>query len=242
MPSLHRLRAKPQLVNRAMWLESLVTSKRVIHLGFLDVERMEDKTASGSWLHERMARRARHLVGIDLDSAGVVAARTAGYEAYACDLEDAHMVASLELAPAELVVAGELIEHLDCPGRFLDALKPLVAPGGRVVLTTPNATSLTNVLVGLSRREWSSPHHVAMYSWRTIATLLERHEWRLQELLFYCRGKATGPEALSHPKLAAVFNGYLRAATPALQLFPTLADGIIAVARQTTELPVRGSS
>jgi SAM-dependent methyltransferase len=235
MPSLHKLRTKPPLVDRVSWLEGLVVSKRVIHLGFLDVERLDDKRASGTWLHERLSRHASQAIGIDLDAAGVEAAREAGYEAYACNLEDEAAVRSLRLEPGELIVAGELIEHLDCPGRFLEAVRVLLAPGGRLVLTTPNATSLTNVLVALSRQEWSSPHHVAIYSWRTIATLLERHAWHLHDLLFYYRGKRAGPEAVSRPRLAAAFNSYERALRPALRVFPTVADGLIVVAGQARD-------
>jgi hypothetical protein len=43
------------------------------------------------------------------------------------------------------------------PGAFLEAVKPLVARDGRLVLTTPNASSLTSLLIALSRREWSGP-------------------------------------------------------------------------------------
>jgi SAM-dependent methyltransferase len=209
----------------------------VIHLGFIDVERVQDKSASGTWLHERLAHRARQIVGVDVDAAGVDAARAAGYEAHRCNLEDAAAVEDLHLAPADLVVAGELIEHIDCPGRFLEAVKPLVAPAGQLVLTTPNATSLTNVLVALSRREWTSPHHVTMYSWRTIATLLTRHNWRMHDLLFYYRGKRTGPEAISRPRLATAFNSYERAVRPFLRLFPTVADGLIVTAMQAAGKP-----
>lgn len=230
MPSLHRLRVKPPLVDRVTYLERLVESRRVIHLGFIDVERTADKRGSETWLHERLSRHASHAIGIDLDATGVAAARESGYEAYACDLEDKAAVASLRLEPAELIVAGELIEHLDCPGAFLDAVRVLLAPGGRLVLTTPNATSLTNVLVAFSRREWSSPHHVAMYSWRTLGTLLERHAWRPKDLLFYYRGKRAGPEAGSRPGLAAAFNSYERAVRPVLRVFPNVADGLILVA------------
>lgn len=232
LPSLHRLRSRPALVDRVSWLEHEVTRRRVIHLGFVDVERLDDKTASGAWLHERLSRRASHIVGIDLDPAGVATAQKSGFEAYSCDLQDRAAVESLQLEPVELVVAGELIEHLDCPGRFLDAIHPLLAPDGKLILTTPNAAALTNVLVALGMREWSSPHHVAMYSWRTIATLLDRHGWRLSDLLFYYRGKRTGPEAAARRGLAAAFNSYERAIRPLLRVFPTVADGLIVVAEQ----------
>jgi hypothetical protein len=51
MPSLHRLLATPVLVDRVPWLEGLAASKSVIHLGFLDVERVEDKKTSGAGWH-----------------------------------------------------------------------------------------------------------------------------------------------------------------------------------------------
>jgi SAM-dependent methyltransferase len=237
LPSLHRLRSRPSLVDRVSWLELEVTGKRVIHLGFVDAERTVDKTAAGAWLHERLSKHANHVVGIDLDAAAVGAAQGAGYEAYSCDLQDPAGVRSLQLEPAELVVAGELIEHLDCPGRFLEAVHPLLAPGGSLVLTTPNATALTNMLVAFSLREWSSPHHVTMYSWRTLATLLDRHAWQLEDLLFYYRGKRTGPEAAARPRLAAAFNSYERAIRPLLRLFPTVADGLIVVAKRVGDTP-----
>lgn len=230
MPSLHRLRARPALVDRVSWLEREVDSKKVIHLGFVDAERTHDKTASGAWLHERLSRHAAQLVGVDLDKDAVADARDAGYEVYSCDLQDPEAVKSLHLEPAELVVAGELIEHLDCPGQFLDAVHPLLAPGGRLILTTPNATALTNLLVAFAMREWSSPHHVAMYSWRTLATLLDRHGWNLQDLLFYFRGKRSGPEAAARPRLAGAFNAYEFGIRPVLRVFPTVADGLIVAA------------
>jgi hypothetical protein len=241
MPSLHRLRSRPPLVDRVGWLERQVVSRRVIHLGFVDVERAADKTASGQWLHERLSRHASQIVGVDLDGHGVAAATRDGYEAYSCDLQNPESVRSLQLEPAELIVAGELIEHLDCTGRFLDAVEPLLASGGRLILTTPNATALTNVLVALGLREWSSPHHVAMYSWRTLATMLERHGWRLQDVLFYYRGKRAGPEAAARPCLAAAFNSYERAIRPVLRFFPTIADGLIVVAGRVGDAPAPGA-
>jgi SAM-dependent methyltransferase len=233
LPSLHRLTDRPPLVERTDWLEAAARSKSLIHLGFVDAERTADKTAAGTWLHERLAACTAGLIGIDVDPAGVEAARAAGYEAYSCDLEDADAVAGLELSPAQLVIAGELLEHLDCPGRFFEAVKPLVAAEGALILTTPNATSLTNVLLGLSRREWTSPHHVAMYSWRVLATLLARHDWTLRDVAFYYRGSRFGPEAKSKPALAAAYNVYERASRPLLRLFPCVADGLIATATRS---------
>jgi|SRR5581483_6613472 len=232
MPSLHRLRKRPPLVDRVPWLEASARDASVAHLGFVDAARGEDKRESGTWLHERLARSAARLIGIDDDSDGVERARRAGFEAYRCDLQDVDAVSALGLRPAELAIAGELIEHLDCPGRFLDAVRSLVVDGGRLILTTPNATSLTNLVVAVSRREWSSPHHVGMYSWRTLSSLLGRHGWEAQEILFYYRGRRVGAEAAARPGLAAAFNSYERVTRPVLRRLPAIADGLIVVARK----------
>src|SRR5207244_1840868 len=76
------------------------------------------------------------LVGLDLDEAGVEAARAQGYEAHAVDAQSAEAVRALHLPRADVVIAGELIEHLDAPGPFLRAMHELA---DELVLTTPNA-------------------------------------------------------------------------------------------------------
>ena len=90
-----------------------------------------------AWLHEHLASSARELVGLDLDEEGVERPRR-GYDAHTVDCRDADAVRALGLAPADLVVAGEVIEHLDDCGPFLDGLHALVGPGGLLAVTTPN--------------------------------------------------------------------------------------------------------
>ena len=92
--------------------------------GFVD-ELMGPKQERGAWLHERLATVASSLVGLDLDEAGVEAAQAQGYEAHAIDAQSAEAVRSLGLGRAEVVIAGELIEHLDAPGPFLRAMHEL---------------------------------------------------------------------------------------------------------------------
>jgi hypothetical protein len=81
---------------------------------------MDSKRTRGSWLHAAVAAEARELVGIDADTEGVERVRALGYEAYAADVESGEEIADLTLEPADIVVAGELAEHLDRPGSFLE--------------------------------------------------------------------------------------------------------------------------
>lgn len=225
-PSVHRV-PRARLVDRVAELQSLVRDRRVIDLGFVDEGQMDAKRGRGTWLHEVVADAAREAVGVDADDAGVALARALGFDAYSADVEDREALEALELEPGEVVVAGELLEHLDGPGDFLEAVKVLVAPGGVLVLTTPNAHSLTNALAAVAGRELVNPDHVAWLSWRTLETLLARHGWRLDRLAYYRFPRVEGgPNAAR-----AMFNAYQAIARPLFRLRPNLADGMLVVAR-----------
>lgn len=140
---------------------------------------------------------------------------------------------SLGLEPADVVVAGELIEHLDRTGPFLDAVKQLVRPDGVLIVTTPNGLSLTNFLASLFRRELVNVDHVAWFSQRTLATLLGRHGWSLRHLDFYYFPAVSGIEAdvaRGMPIRAKLFDAYQIAARPVFRMLPNLADGLFACA------------
>lgn len=181
---VHKLPAA-EAVERIPHLRSLAEGKRVVHVGFVDAGYQEMNTQAGTWLHAHLASVASSLVGIDLDEAGVGLAREQGYEAHVVDCRDPEAVAALDLEPADLVIAGEVIEHLDDPGAFLEGLHPLLAPTGRLVITTPNASGLLNSAAALVGAEINHPDHVVLFSWRTLTNLMARHGWRHTETATY---------------------------------------------------------
>ena len=120
------------------------------------------------------------------------AAARRGYEAwgldpsaYAVDLArrrhaDRVLEGVLETAPFppghfDLVTAFDAFEHVYRPVRFLEAAHALLAPGGVLVITTPDPTSLLARACG---RHWVSfkiPEHVYYWAPRTIRRALEPH-------------------------------------------------------------------
>ena len=138
---VHRL-PKAKLVDRFEYLTQLCAGQRVVHVGFADIGCQSLNEEADAWLHTRLAASARELVGLDVDEQGVALARERGYEAHVVDCSDPDAVRALGLPPADVVVAGEVIEHIDDARAFLDALHVLVRPDGILVVTTPNATAL----------------------------------------------------------------------------------------------------
>nr|MDT0667004.1 hypothetical protein [Micromonospora sp. DSM 115978] len=99
-------------------------------------------------------------------------------------------------------------------------------PGGSAVVTTPNAARLVNLFATLCGLELIHPDHVALYSWRTLAVLLDRADWDVGE---FCLYRLPASPNLRWRKSPAVCAGLAlqRAAT---RWRPFLADGLIVVA------------
>lgn len=92
----------------------------------------------------------------------------------------------------DVVVAGEVIEHLSNPGRLLDAVRALNVP---CVVTAPNAFSSAGDRWLAKSQENVNGEHVAWYSHRTLKTLLERHGFRVTDFAWY-KGKPIRAEGL----------------------------------------------
>ena len=222
-----------ELVDRFAYLRDLCAGRRVIHIGFVDAGCAELNQSSGVWLHEHLARSATQLVGIDLDAAGVEDAKAAGYEAYAIDCCDVGAVAAAGITPADVVVAGEVIEHLDDPGTFLGGVHHLVAPGGVLVVSTPNAAGLFNSVAVLGNVEVNHPDHVVLFTCRTLDAMLTRHGWEPFEHRVYVQ-EVKSPGTTTRDKMLAggarVLLGIEKLLARAGR--PYAADGLIAVARR----------
>ncbi len=181
----HRL-PRTSIVERIPWLVDQCRDRRVIHVGFADAGFREEQEQAGRWLHPHLADVASSLVGIDTDADGVARARAAGYEAHLADCTDRDQVEALELEPGDIVLAGEVIEHVDAPGPFLGGLRSLCRDDGRLVVTTPNAYGLVNVAATVVRRvELNHPDHVVMFTWRTLTELMRRRGWNPVDAVTY---------------------------------------------------------
>lgn len=230
---VHRL-PPAMLVDRFEFLRDLGAGRRVVHVGFVDAGCAGANAQAGAWLHEHLARDARELIGLDVDAAGVGRARAQGYEAHVVDCRDAESVRALGLAPADVVIAGEIIEHLDDAGAFLDGLHVLLADGGLLAVTTPNATGLVNAFASLANYEVNHPDHVTMFTCRTLDAMLRRHGWEpIDHSVFVQQVKAKNDGTVRSRVFTAGARGVLALERVLARAGrPYVADGLIVVARR----------
>lgn len=147
-----------------------------------------------------------HLTGdevVGLDLVPVDAARAPNYtERLVGDATD--LGASVGDRTFDTIVCGELIEHLRDPYAFLEQLRAHLAPGGRIVLSTPNPTGLPVVLAEwfASSRYFYSEDHLYLFPPRWVERMLDRTGFDLVSTrgvgVWLPRGYVPAPRALSY--------------------------------------------
>lgn len=158
--------------------------KRIFDLGALDETAYASKQDNDRWLHARLCVVAENVIGIDNSALvpleGLQTA--ANGRIVNADIFDLSAVVGLYGKP-DLIVAGELIEHLPDTLGFLRSLQACEAiRGAEFVFSTPNACSWHNALIGLAGRESTHPDHLQIYSYKTLRTLFDRADIQLNSL------------------------------------------------------------
>jgi 2-polyprenyl-3-methyl-5-hydroxy-6-metoxy-1,4-benzoquinol methylase len=114
------------------------------------------------------------VVGVDADREALAEAAKLGIETNWADLDR-----PLELADEsfDVVVAGELLEHLRDPQRLVSEIRRVLRPGGTFVASVPNAYRLKRRLFFLvGRPPDDDPTHLQMFSPADVRALLEGFE------------------------------------------------------------------
>jgi len=194
----------------------------VLHLGCTDWPYTEMRLEMGSLLHLEVAGIAKNLWGLDFDEEGLDKLKERGVgNLLRADLEN------LDAVPLErkfdVILAGEMIEHLANPGLFLRGVRRFMDPGSLLVITTVNAYCAFRIIYYALRGRGGTaepvhPDHVAYYSYSTILHLLSKAGLDARRVLFYDIGREHRPH---NPFYLNWINDVC------VRLSPQLADGII---------------
>lgn len=82
------------------------------------------------------------------------------------------------------VVAAEFIEHVENPYAFLRDLRRLIAPGGRLIISTPNPVGFPTLLLewAQSRRFFYTSQHTYYFAPRWMVRVLEHSGYRVTKV------------------------------------------------------------
>jgi len=158
--------------DRAEFIIERCQGRRVLDIGCVahDIERM----SSPDWLHRRIAQVADSCVGVDILGDGVRHMISLGFDAIEHDLATGPGPL-LEFARFDVIVAGELIEHVSDLDMLFRAARELLAPGGELILTTPNPYAPHRVRAGQRGDCWENTDHIVYAFPSGIAELADRN-------------------------------------------------------------------
>lgn len=156
----------------------------VAHIGCTDSPYTEMRLRCGDLLHTRLRPQVR-LVGFDIDSAALelLATRLPGSELVSVDV--AAEVPVNHRQAYDLVLAGEVLEHVANPGAFLEGCRGMLDPRGRLCVTVPNACSPKIAVRALAGFEAVHPDHHVYYGPRTLTRTLETAGFKVQWMATY---------------------------------------------------------
>jgi SAM-dependent methyltransferase len=147
------------------WLSYLAVP--VQELQFLDVG-----CGNGRYLRmlEEMGARRERLWGVELSGDEIAKLNDNGFHGHLGTIEE--VAGSLPEGSFDLIVLLQVLEHVPDPARVIELVSRLLAPGGVLIIETPNTESLDGSI--FRSQYWGGyhfPRHWNLFSERTLERL-----------------------------------------------------------------------
>ncbi len=177
----------PMLRSRQDFVVEKCSGKRVLHLGCVNLGLLEEQFVKQLLTHQKIAHSAVELWGVDIDGEGINFLRERGFEhLFTGDVSALEEIAGLQGETFDIIVATEVMEHLQNPGLFLNSIKSFMAPGKtEFLLSVPNAFRLETLIWLLRGVEYVHPDHNYWFSYLTLTNLLHKNNFDISELYVY---------------------------------------------------------
>lgn len=164
--------------DKADWIPKFTKGKKVLDLGC--VRHNLEETEKSGWLHGLIQENAKSVLGVDYLEKEVSALRERGYNIICANVEEMELKDKFEV-----IVAGDIIEHLSNPGRFLEKVGEHLAGGGVFVVTTPNPIHfLRFIRVLFTGRADPNPEHAVFFTDKLLGQLAERYGLQVVEVAY----------------------------------------------------------
>lgn len=164
-------------VGKEQFIEQCCRGKSVLDLGCIR-HSAEFAATDPNWLHRRIHRVAARVVGVDYLPAEVEKLRNSEFHIICADV-----TRPLPLQEQfDVIVAGDLIEHLDNFQGFFGNCTRLLKPGGSLIITTPNPFFAGQFhFVALKRYFLINPEHTCWIDPQALSQLAARFGFAIAE-------------------------------------------------------------
>ena len=171
--AISRARTEKSIVDRVAYLCELVAGKSVLDIGV--VEHTRDAATSRDWLHGHLKRHAARCLGVDVLEEEVKYLRAQGYEVILADITQSPLPEKFDI-----IIGGEVLEHLDAPGMFMKNCAAMLHPDGRLAITAPNPWYINAIVKSCFGRYTFVDSADPWYGASTLFELGQRHGFELE--------------------------------------------------------------
>jgi len=151
----------------------------------VDADLTEEKLKQGTLLHAKLSQVSKRVIGVDIDAKGLGVMQRWGFrDLIQWNVEEIHKLVLPE--KIDVIVAGELLEHLANPGVFLRNAKTFLREhGAEMIITTPNAFSWRYFFTLFRRAELVHPDHNFYFSYTTLSNFLNKFAYEVAGIYVY---------------------------------------------------------
>lgn len=160
------------------WIHAHVIGKEVLDLGVVDHSLDFCLNHREQWLHGIISDSAALTVGVDVLEAEVNELRKMGYNVIGADALTLRLNQKFDV-----VICGDLIEHVTNPEALLDTIAYHLRDDGIAVVTTPNPLAI-NRFFNILADGWTdiNTEHVSWFCPQTMFQLVERSSLFVDDL------------------------------------------------------------
>jgi len=133
---------KKRVLHRNAFLITKIKNKEILDIGCIG-HKLENFNSENS-LHNFLKNNSKKVLGMDYMRKEVNILKSKGHNIVYGNAESFKLKSKFDV-----IIAGELIEHLNNPGEFLLSAKNSLTKNGSIIITTPNAFSLRNIVFSI---------------------------------------------------------------------------------------------
>ena len=167
-------------VSKELFIQDACQGKVVLDMGCIRYN-ADFALHDPNWLHNKIKRVAKEVVGVDCLPAEIDKLNSQGYSIIYGDVTK-----SLDLHKIfDVIVAGDLIEHLLNFEGFFDNCSRLLKPDGIVIITTPNPFYIDEFyFVAIKKHYLINPEHTCWIDPQALSQLAIRFGYIIKEISF----------------------------------------------------------
>ncbi len=164
---------------RIYLIKKYCKGKKVLDIGSVE-SNFNSVNENPLWLHKHIKSVSKSVLGLDYSKKDVDMLNSFGFNMIHANAENFNLNKKFEV-----IVAGEIIEHLGNPGNFINSVKSHMNKDTIFIITTPNVFSIRRLIGSLLKiflKEQKD--HVAYYSNSMIRGLLNRYDLRIVDIKY----------------------------------------------------------